>query len=169
VTIVNRGTGYVNGETITVTSGSSNATFTIVVVDQFNNWTFDQNGKTQLPGALAATVAQNAYDDETIPLNVNALINRIVPTAGAGGDKYSLADGDEGQIMYIVAGNGGETSNEYTEVFIEHARYSNGAGVITQATNVGGWLPFRDVNKGSTVLTLVFIEGHWNLPHNNFD
>lgn len=138
--------------------------------DTYNTyrWEFDDNGRIRLPGGLTSYAQSNTYDDTAISLNVNALINKIVPTADAGGNKYTLADGVEGQLMHIVAGTGGEVSNEYTTMSIAHARYTNGAGVITEGA-VSGWLPFHHSSVPSTVLTLIFTDGHWNLPHNSFD
>lgn len=56
ITIQTAGTGYTNGDTITVTSGSSNATFTIIVVP--NRWTFSKNGRTTFPNG---TVPEHSY------------------------------------------------------------------------------------------------------------
>ena len=165
VTIVNPGTGYVNGETITVTSGSSNATFTIVVQEQYHNWTFTRDGTTALPGAIQGRVKANTYTDTTIELDVNATINKITPVT-LFAQHYHLADGFEGQIMYITLATGGDTTNEYTILEFDNARYHNNAGTITEASDVGGWMPFRGT---ATTLTLLFIDGHWNLPHAQFD
>ena len=71
--------------------------------------------------------------------------------------------------MYLVPATGGELMDEYTEMSFAHARWTNGAGVINEGTDVGGWLPFQNINSPSVILTLVFTDGHWNLPHNNFD
>jgi hypothetical protein len=75
--------------------------------------------------------------------------------------------------MYIALATGGETENEYTSMAFDHARYTNGNGFITEDTNRTWWLPFGGgaggTFNGSTILTLVFIDGHWNLPHNWFD
>jgi hypothetical protein len=169
VTVVNPGSGYLDGETITVTSGEASATFVIDVQEYNHQWTFNETGITTLPGGIQGNVKSNTYVDTTIELDVTAAINKIVPTTSTGGDKYNLADGVEGQIMYLVPATGGEQMNEYTEMSFAHARYTNGAGVINEGANVGGWLPFQNINTPSVILTLVFTDGHWNLPHNNFD
>ena len=134
-------------------------------------WTFNNNGSTQLPGRIFSEPTTNSYplSMATVALDVNALINKIVPTLATGGDKYSLADGIEGQIMHIVLATGGEVADQYTEMSIAHARYTNGAGVITEVTNANAWLPFNSSSSPSTVVTLIFTDGHWNLPHNSFD
>jgi hypothetical protein len=51
IAIATAGTGYNNGDLITVTSGSSNATFTIVIGGR-NIWRFGTNGATTLPGDI---------------------------------------------------------------------------------------------------------------------
>jgi hypothetical protein len=167
VTVVTPGSGYIDGETITVTSGSSSATFVIDVQEYTRQWTFNETGITTLPGGIQGNVKSNTYVDTVINLDVNAAINKLTPTGG--GNNYYLADGVEGQIMHIACATGGETATEGTQLDLEHARWTNGAGVINEQTDVGGWLPFAGNNGGSTILTLVFIDGHWNLPHYIFD
>jgi hypothetical protein len=51
IAIATAGTGYTNGDLITVTSGSSNATFTIVIGGR-NTWQFGTDGATTLPGDI---------------------------------------------------------------------------------------------------------------------
>lgn len=167
VDVVNPGNGYRDGETITVTSGSSNATFVITVQEYNYQWTFDELGKTTLPGAIQGNVKSNTYVDTVINLDVNATINKLTPTGS--GNNYYLADGVEGQIMYIACATGGETATEGTLLDLAHARWTNGAGVVNEQTDAGGWLPFHGSSGGSTILTLAFIDGHWNLPHWYFD
>jgi len=134
-----------------------------------HHWTFGDTGITTLPGSIIGRAKTNTYVDTIIELDVTATINKIVPTTSTGGDKYNLADGVEGQIMYLVPATGGEQSVEYTEMSFDHARYTNGAGVINEGSSVGGWLPFQNLNTSSVILTLIFTDGHWNLPHNIFD
>ena len=136
-----------------------------------SKWTFGYDGTTTLPGAIKGEVIANNYIDTTINLDVTATINKLVPTDGGYGSQYHLVDGIEGQIMYIALATGGETANEYTSMSFDHARYTNGNGFITEDTNRNWWLPFAGgaSTSGSTILTLVFIDGHWNLPHNWFD
>jgi hypothetical protein len=71
--------------------------------------------------------------------------------------------------MYIALATGGEQVNEYTLIDFAHARWTNGNGTISEVTDAGGWLPFHSNSNGSAILTLAFIDGHWNLPHNSFD
>ena len=48
IAIATAGTGYTNGDVITVTSGTSSATFTIAVAGR-NTWLFGEDGTTTLP------------------------------------------------------------------------------------------------------------------------
>jgi len=60
IEIATAGTGYNNGDLITVTSGSSNATFTIVIGGR-NTWQFGIDGNLTLPnGAVLRNLANSA-------------------------------------------------------------------------------------------------------------
>lgn len=135
-----------------------------------NTWSFGHGGALTLPGSIIGTAVDSVYVDTTIELDTTATINKLYPQAQAGSAHYHLADGSEGQIMYIVPATGGEAVSEYTTLNISHARYSNdsgaSAGVINEVTDAVWWLPFR---TGATSLTLIFTDGHWNLPHAVFD
>lgn len=173
VTVVNPGNGYVDGETITVTSGESSATFTIAVSNYNHEWAFSELGATTLPGSIKGRVQGNTYTDTTIELDVNATINKLTPQPQGSSAHYHLADGVEGQIMYIAMATGGEISAEYTTMGFSHARYmSTNLGQVVEATDLIWWMPFAGAVSGftaATSLTLIFIDGHWTLPHNWFD
>jgi len=130
-----------------------------------NHWKFSEDGDTTLAGALIGDVTAVTYAGSTVELDLNTTINKLTPDANYA-QHYHLADGVEGQIMYITLASVGEVNNEYTILEFDHARYHNNAGYITEASAVGGWMPFRGMG---TTLTLLFIDGHWNLPHSNFD
>lgn len=110
-------------------------------------------------------VTNNDFSDTTIELDLTATINKIVPKA-SGGVHYHLADGYEGQIMYIACATGGETSSEYTVIQIDNVRSTNSNGIINQGQG-WWWLPFRMLTSSS--LMLIFVDGAWNVPHNAFD
>jgi hypothetical protein len=102
----------------------------------------------------------------TPALDLTKTINKLTPVTSGGGSQYTLADGVEGQIMYIVPASASD--NQYTTMSFEHARWSNGNNIINEGSDVSWWLPFHG-NFGSAVITLIFTDGHWNLPHNYFD
>ena len=119
-------------------------------------------------GATTLKTTSNSFDGITIELDVNASINKITPVGGGNGGHYHLPNGFEGQIMYIVPAEGGEMNTHYTTMSFDSARWSNGNGVINQ-NNASWWLPFHGSQGGHAVLTLIFTDGAWNLPHNYFD
>jgi hypothetical protein len=160
------GAGYGIGAT-----GAQGGLVQVSVSGGAYNWIFNQDGNFLLAGGLVGNdlaTENNTYTDTTIELNVNKTVNKITPVNGVN-NHYHLADGVPGQIMYIVASTGGETSSEDTCISFDHARWTNGNGIITEGTNVTGWMPFRGTSTGSVTLTLVYVDDHWNLPHNNFD
>lgn len=135
---------------------------------------FGIDGSVTLPGALVGNTVSAMWNEETpYQLNVHATINKIAPQSSNGPDQYYLADGVEGQIMYIVAG--GTLNSEYTTMKFAHARYRDGTSSIVQGANVQWWLPFGGNLSGTSVLMyntqviLTFTDGHWNLPHSIFD
>jgi len=67
IAIATPGTGYTDGDTIDVTSGSSSATFTISVVR--NEWTFGTAGNLNMPGniSVGGTTSITATNDSGSP------------------------------------------------------------------------------------------------------
>ena len=131
-------------------------------------WTFSNEGTTYFPGALTGQALSNTFIDTAIKLSTTTTINKITPVGGGNGGHYHLPNGFEGQIMYIVPAEGGEMNTHYTTMSFDSARWSNGNGVINQ-NNASWWLPFHGSQGGHAVLTLIFTDGAWNLPHNYFD
>ena len=136
---------------------------------------FDYGAGGSGPTNILTTVAKDAGSSTgTIALDLTKLVNKIVPQTSGDDDQYTLADGIEGQIMYIVAG--GDLSSEYTSMKFANARYRNTSGNIVEASNVAFWLPFGGSLTGesqntayNTSVTLIFTDGYWNLPHSIFD
>jgi hypothetical protein len=79
IAIATAGTGYTNGDLITVTSGTSNATFTIVIGGR-NTWQFDTTGSTTFPSNLI--IGSNPFNPGTVISQANALIS-IATTGNA--------------------------------------------------------------------------------------
>ena len=151
------------------TSNTGNVVITSSNGSTSHYWTFESTGTTNLPGAVVGSTTNNVYTDTTIELDVTATINKLYPQTSSP-SQYHLADGVEGQIMYIVPATGGAASNEYTSLNISHARYTQNTsaspGAINEVTDAFWWLPFR---TGAACLTLTFTDGYWNLPHAIFD
>lgn len=97
----------------------------------------------------------------------------------AAGTSYHLADGYDGQIIHVVAASG-TIGGEYTSVVIDHFRSKDAEGNMRTATpgttDNGGtgvtwthWLPFSGAGtSASTLVTLIFANGYWSLPHGRF-
>ena len=157
------------------------------LVKFYQDWKFTENGTLIIPssgsdlaiefsgkgvanvGSISARTELAAWNGEdSYELNINALINKLTPFGPGGGNQYHLSNGVEGQIMYIVPSSDGNHESEYTTMSFDNARWTNGNGIINQGTSVTWWLPFRG-NNPTAIITLIFTDGAWNLPHNYFD
>ena len=136
---------------------------------------FDYGAGGSGPTNILTTITKDAGSSTgTIALDLTKLVNKIIPQISGDNDQYTLADGIEGQIMYVVAG--GDLSSEYTSMKFANARYRDVSGNIVEASNVAFWLPFGGNLTGesqntayNTSVTLIFTDGYWNLPHSIFD
>jgi len=91
IAIVNPGTGYTNGELISVTSGTANAMFYINTVDyNETEWTFGCTGALTFPDA---TVQTTAYQKVAVPAH----------SYGVAGDKTGMLAFDADYIYYCTA------------------------------------------------------------------
>jgi hypothetical protein len=112
-------------------------------------WVFDNASTTTLPGAVVnSTVAKTggAVDTETA-LDLTKSINKL--TDGL----YTLADGVEGQIMYLVKQTG--TVFDAVTVIVENARTG---GILY--TNLEHY-PFDYSASSIDIDTLIFTDGAW--------
>jgi hypothetical protein len=138
---------------------------------------FNNLGELVFPdGTKQKTAYQGTLPELYVPtqsgttvLDVTKQIHKLTPVDSSGGSVYHLPNGVEGQIIYIVPAAGGEQSNELTSMSFDNARWTNGNGIINSNEGVTWWLPFRGYQGTSAVLTLIFTDGAWNLPHNYFD
>jgi hypothetical protein len=92
IEIATAGTGYTNGDLITVTSGTSNATFTIVIAGR-NTWRFGQDGRLTIPSNTVNSMLYTENSGYRLVLEGN---NGGVATA-----KLEL-DNDNGHIRLKV-------------------------------------------------------------------
>ena len=135
-------------------------------------WEFNNDGSTEFPGAIVnATVTQTTSAGNTIEIDLTKTINKLTPTGNGttANGVYHLANGTEGQIMHLVPA-GASGANEYTGINFDNCRYQYGNAVQEGSGNY--WLPFHgDSSNGSgtAVITLIFTDGYWNLPHSTFD
>lgn len=133
---------------------------------------------------VLSTVAKNTGSNTgNVTIDLTKQVNKIHPYDSTVGNQYILTDGVEGQILYLVPNNAYSSAGvnvEYTTMKIDHARYRDvGTGDIIETTNATWWLPFGGqfgmtdgyIKLGSynCLVTLIFTDGHWNLPHSIFD
>jgi hypothetical protein len=132
-------------------------------------WDFTGNGVTSIPGTITtATVTKTTSSGNTIEIDLTKAINKLTPTqtSSTSNGVYHLADGVEGQIMHLVAG-GTTTNTEYTGINIDNARWGNGNDINVGSRNY--WLVFYGQTNRTTMVTISFTDGHWNLPHGQVD
>lgn len=130
--------------------------------------------KYSLNSAAVTTVTVDAGgDNNSVSLNASATINKLsiyrANNNVSNSSMYTLADGVEGQIMYLVPVSAGQ---EYITMRFDHARYKPyGSDSIAQSQNVDWWLPFKGSSQyaDNAIVTLIFTDGYWNLPHAIFD
>jgi hypothetical protein len=125
-------------------------------------WTFDNTGGLNLPGTvITSTVTPTPTNDPVYPtaIDLTKTVNKLSDNAGS---YYTLANGVEGQIMYLVPTTG--TTNANTIVNVGNARILNATATTT--ANV-----FTDVNfnpfgtysseQPTNVVTMLFTDGAW--------
>lgn len=81
----------------------------------------------------------------------------------------TLADGVEGQIMYLVPQNGATVSG--IEVSIENARLLSNIVTPASISNNVAYYPFAGADNAwhNNIATLIFTDGAWNVSTGSFD
>jgi hypothetical protein len=118
-----------------------------------STWTFGIDGTLTLPGPInnisAGTHTATGSGDPVYPtaLDLNKTINKLGDNTGS---RYTLADGVEGQIMYLVR------QHNVTDMSL------GSIGIVVangyQGLNV---LPNQTLYFGSDMITLIFTDGAW--------
>lgn len=154
------GTGFTLDITV-----AANGDISAVVTSSNPNLSVGDYGTLLGGGSLGGTVS---VDDVTF--TVATLTNIIVPTAldltksvnKLADGAYSLADGVEGQIMYLVPRTG--ATNGGINVTIANARILNNSGATTAAIYTdAAYSPFEPSSGGPilNIATLIFTDGAW--------
>jgi len=123
---------------------------------------------TSLQSFTAPTSESINSSGGSVTLDITKNIHKLAPTI-SGSNSYVLPNGTENQIIYLVPAKLPTNifSNEATSLSIQNARWSKGLQI--QEGTVATWLPFTNaiynLTSGSCVITLIFTDGHWNLPH----
>jgi hypothetical protein len=97
----------------------------------------------------------DSFGAEILPtaIDLTKTINKLTP------GYYTLADGVEGQIMYLVRQTGLSTT---VEIIVAHAR--NGASEYTDYPHY----PFAGTSSND-LTTLIFTDGHWQSSGDSWD
>jgi hypothetical protein len=127
------------------------------------SWNFGENGSLTLPGPInniqVGTVAKTGTGN---PLNRTAIdltktVNKLSNNVGS---KYALADGVEGQIVYLVPQDG--ATNAGTQIIVNHGRVLNNAVTTATVSTDIAFNPFaNDTGEPSNVVTMIFTDGAW--------
>jgi hypothetical protein len=133
ISIATPGTGYLNGDLITVTSGSSNATFTIVIGGR-NTWTFGTGGALTIPGDIRSEGAVNIdinLSDSTLRrwrFGEDGILTVPGPISGLGNDKLEFTansgavfSGSNGNTISIYANDGDIGSSADINIYTDTA------------------------------------------------
>jgi hypothetical protein len=124
-------------------------------------WTFGTDGKLTLPGAIInSAVNITGSGDPAYPtaLDLTKTVNKLSDNTGS---NYTLADGVEGQIMYLVPKDGATNAGVY--IMVNHGRVLNNSGATTATifTDIA-FNPFgTDTSMTSNVVTMMFTDGAW--------
>jgi hypothetical protein len=119
-----------------------------------NTWTFSGDGNLTLPGAVVnSTVAKTGGNLGTATaIDLTKTVNKL--TDGL----YTLADGAEGQIMYLVRQTGSVGAN--IGVNVAHARIDGSTYGNTDHYPFGG---------DNNLTTLIFTDDHWQSTSGAWD
>jgi hypothetical protein len=139
---------------------ASNGDITAEVTSSNGEFSVGDNGTiggTTIGGTIediiSFTVATLTNIVAATALNLTKSVNKLTP------GYYSLADGVEGQIMYLVRQTGLSTT---VEISVAHAR--NGASEYTDYPHY----PFAG-GSSNDLVTLIFTDGHWQSSGNSWD
>jgi hypothetical protein len=101
------------------------------------------------------TTGGDSFGAEILPtaIDLTKTVNKLTP------GYYTLADGVEGQIMYLVRQTGLDTT---VEISVAHAR--NGASEYTDYPHY----PFAG-GSSNDLVTLIFTDGHWQSSGDSWD
>jgi hypothetical protein len=205
ISINTPGTGYKDGEIITVTSAdesisdnfiisvpSNTWTFgsdssltvpseiksaantgsvTIKSDDGFNThtWTFGETGNLTLPGVIVGgTATITGSEDPAYPTALD-LTKRVNKLSNNPGSNYTLADGVEGQIMYLVPQDGATIGAIY--IIMSNTRILNDATTTSTVFQNVAYYPFSGSTTANinNMATLIFTDGAWNVNNGSFD
>ena len=150
-------------DTILGTGSDPNVYIQTLANGSTSTWTFAAGGALTLPGSINnSTKTTTGSGDPAYPtaIDLTKTVNKLSDNSGS---TYTLADGYEGQIMYLVPQNGASMTG--VNVTVSNARILDDSSATTATVFVNASLaPF---NFASTpiptigVTTLIFTDGAW--------
>lgn len=195
---IDGGRGFTNGGNVSITGGNSpggtggnvsimsgygvtgadNGSVSIQVGGYY--WQFNNTGSLVLPSgsdiknSSGNSVINNGVASPTptgdpvypTAIDLTKTTNALADNAGSW---YTLANGYEGQIMYLVPKNG--TTNINTTINIANARVLDNSGSTTASvyTNID-FHPFSTINGDvPNVITMIFTDGAWQSSGGTWD
>jgi hypothetical protein len=142
---------------LVVTSELGVAITTNSEAESSKTWIFTPNGTLMLPGAVVNST--QAKTGGTVPapiaLDLTKTVNKLIDGV------YSLADGVEGQIMYLVQQTG--TVYDAVTVIVANARVS---GILYTALE---HYPFSYATGSVDIDTLIYTDGAWQAVGGDWD
>jgi hypothetical protein len=136
-------------------------------------WYFGTDGSLTLPGQInniiGGTITTGDYwGDPVYPqaVDLTKTINKLSDNTGS---SYTLADGVEGQIMYLVPKNSATITGIY--VVIANTRILNSVTTSAAVFTDVWYYPFADASTAwnNNIATLIFTDGAWNVSTGSFD
>lgn len=153
VTVVNGGNSYVNGETITVTSGGASATFVITVPEYYYNWTFNELGRLILP-----------TDGDIKNTDGISVIKAIPQNYQSDYSDYTLVRSDAGKHIYKDDGDG------YGVVVPTNANVEYDIGTAITIVSGNGWTYIYPADGNTTQIWGAGYNQYnqaWYIPNNS--
>jgi len=149
-------------DTILGTGSDPNVYIQTLANGSTSTWTFAAGGALTLPGSINnSTKTTTGSGDPAYPIAID-LTKAVNKLADNTGSTYTLADGVEGQIMYLVPQTGATMTG--VNVTVNHARILDNSTSTALVVIDALLAPFNPVSTPLPtmgVTTLIFTDGAW--------
>lgn len=149
--------GYVDEQISTAIEGGGSLTVGDII------GTIDSGDLGGTPGTTITVSVYSVIQETPTAIDLTKSVNKL--TEG----EYTLADGIEGQIMYLVPQTGATINGIY--IVIENVRILNDMTSPAAIINNPAYYPFSDagVTWNNNIATLIFTDGAWNVSTGAMD
>ena len=141
IAIATAGTGYTAGDVITVTSGTSNATFTIAVAGR-NTWLFGEDGTTTLPANSSILTNETELKIATHPTTTYTFNQAYWEALNGNATRMLTITGNAQYFSCTVTANQDGT---YTVGGLEGNSFEPGDWFKVPGNELGGVTPANDI------------------------